>query len=466
MSADISSVPASILKRKSNISRSIDSTSRHTLETNVHLNSTSTTSIVKRKTPSTQALVTVPTMPEKRFAYKCKVYAHDDRIADVGESNYEWDKWAREHPDDLDTIEDIPTSVGFRGYTKTQKMRSGGRRAKFFKDTVDYEGNPKGKFGKAQSNKARSQSQRIKVGNNLKDYDNEPIDSDYVEITLSKFKKAPLRNAKDLGLAKKSKSQEPVDIVAISANKRKVKSELLKPSKKSHNDINDRWLIDEAFDQLHDTGEAIVKATGKAAKEGVMATGKAGEAAGKAVKQGLREFNEISEIVGQNPMLIRMGQAHEATLAGMASKRRHALGSIAATGNNSLSAGSLVTQIGYVSHTNTQAVASYPTQNQVIPKVLHRKGGDQVRYFLPTGQEVSAAVARKLLHGSVSVPTQANGASTTIEHTYSRDNTNQIVKKIAKTASGLVRRNKIGSVNITHIASPSGLARKTHSEVV
>ena len=156
----------------------------------------------------------------------------------------------------------------------------------------------------------------------------------------------------------------------------------------------------------------------------------------KATKQGIREINEISELAIQNPLLIRMGQVHEATLRGMASQRRHALGSIAATGKKSMSAGSLVAQKGFVAQTNTQAVAPYPTQNQVIPKVIHRKGGDQVRYFLPTGQEVSAAVARKLLHGGVSVPTQANGASTTIEHTYSRDNTTKLLKKSLKLPQG------------------------------
>jgi len=201
--ADIPIVPASILKKKSNISRTIDSTSRHTMETSVNPDGNATRSIVKRKTPSTKALVPVPVHPERRFAYVGKVYANEDRFADTGERNYHWEKWAREHPDDLDTLEDIPTSVGFRGYTKTQKMRSGGRRAKFFKDTVDYEGNPKGKVGKAQSNKARSQSQRIKVGNNLKDFDNEPIDADYVEIPPSKFRKAPSRDARELNSGKR-----------------------------------------------------------------------------------------------------------------------------------------------------------------------------------------------------------------------------------------------------------------------
>lgn len=288
-----------------------------------------------------------------------------------------------------------------------------------------------------------------------------------VRESSKKFRKAPSRDARELGLAKKGKSVEPAGIKVISKRKETIKSELLnfnpaKPSKKARKYIDDNWLIDKAFDKLVDAGKTAGKIAGKTA-------GKAVKEGFKATKAGVRGFNEISDEIVKNPMLVRMGQVYEATLHGMALQHRHALGSITAVGANRryVTTGSLVKQHGHVAHTNTQAVAPYPTQNQVIPKVIHRKGGDQVRYFLPTGQEVSAAVARKLLHGSVSVPTQANNASTTIEHTYSRDNTTQIVQKFAKNASGLVRRNKSdGSVNKTRIATPACLFHRHNSGVV
>jgi len=488
--ADIPPSASKLLRKKSSASRFVD-------------NGTAKTSITKRtKIPSTKALVPVPVHPERRFAYVGKVYANEDNIADVGELRAGWDTY---NPDDLDIMEDIPIGVGFRGRTKTQKMRSGGQRSKFYEDVVDYEGNPKGKVGNARSNKASKAKSRINVGNNLKDFNkpvkNEPIDADYVEIPPSRFRKAPSRDARNLGLAKKSKSTEPAGIAAISKQKRQMKSELFKPSTKAQN-VDTNYLIDKAFDELVHTGKGVVKAgkiagktAGKAVKEGLKAT-----------KAGLREFNEISEIVVQNPMLIRMGQAHEATLRGMASQRRHARGSIAAVGNNKryVTAGSLVTQKGFVTHDNATVAPQTTTSLRVITKIVRRGNRDEVLYFLENGRQVTRNQARLIQEG-ILPPALENKASTTTEQAYSGNNAGSIMGKSAKSASGLVTRknsglgttqttgrtlhkpkmaspsglitgakNGLGAtqmsnnpvLNIAKIASPSRLARRTHSGVV
>ena len=230
------------------------------------------------------------------------------------------------------------------------------------------------------------------------------LDAKYTEMAdeleppkRKEYRTVPPRDARSLKLTKNRK-EEPVGIKAISDQKRKIKSQLVKkepqfvndgfrieasavkPSKKSrNNNINDRWLIDAAADELYGAGRAVIKAgkatgkiVGKAVRDGLDAT-----------KQGIREFNEISEIVCENPMLKNIAAQHEAIMRGMKSQARHTKASIVATGNSkrSLSAGSLVKQHGFVTRTNTQAVAPYPTQNQVIPKVIQRKGGDQVQYF-------------------------------------------------------------------------------------
>ena len=99
-------------------------------------------------------------------------------------------------------------------------------------------------------------------------YLNEPIydttytevDDDYIESSR-KFHKAPPRDARDLGLPKRSKSKKPAAIAAISDKKRKTKSELLdfnptRPSKKVRK--NNDWLIDAAFDQIVGAGKTVV----------------------------------------------------------------------------------------------------------------------------------------------------------------------------------------------------------------
>ena len=75
-------------------------------------------------------------------------------------------------------------------------------------------------------------------------------------------------------------------------------SSAVKPAKKART-VNDRWLIDKAADELYRTVKVIGNATGKAAK-----------ATGKAVKAGLHEFNEFSELAVQNPWLIQIGKVH------------------------------------------------------------------------------------------------------------------------------------------------------------
>jgi hypothetical protein len=251
-----------------------------------------------------------------------------------------------------------------------------------------------------------------------------------------------------------SSHEEPTGIAAISEWKRNAKHQLAKkdsdkPSRKVRNRNNNRngddWLIDAAFDQVVGAGKAI----GKAAKATGKVAGKAAKTGFHATKTGIKAINEISDEVVKNPMLIRMGQTHEATLAGMASQRRHALNSIVATGANRkyLSAGSLVKQHGLGTTTTTSSVSPHTTTgaNRVITKIVRRGNKD----------------------------VQANTASTTVEQSYSRDNTGSIVGKSAKSASGLVTRqnNALGSnqtttnpvLNKPKVASPSGLVTRHNS---
>jgi hypothetical protein len=318
-------------------------------------------------------------------------------------------------------------------------------------------------------------------------------DASFSEITdeSAKFRKAPSKDARELGLAKKSKfphesssHEEPAGIAAISEWKRNAKQLLAKkePSKPSRkvrnrnirNDPN--WLIDEAFDKLVDTGKAVAK-VGKVAGK---TAGKAVKVGFHATKKGIQGFNEISDEIVKNPMLIRMGEVNEATLNGIASHRRHALNSIVATGANrkQVSAGSLVKQRGYVAHIYTSSVSPHTTTgiNRVITKIVRRGNKDVVLYFLENGKQVTRKQAELIREGIM--PVQANTASTTVEQSYSMDNKGSIVgksAKSAKSASGLVTRhnNGFGSNQTTNnpvlnkpkTASSSGLVTRNHSGV-
>jgi hypothetical protein len=246
-----------------------------------------------------------------------------------------------------------------------------------------------------------------------------------------------------MGLAQKSKSQEPSDVSSISETKTKAKQSLkTRPSKPVP-------TATDAFDYLVNTFR------GKPNE--VQPVPKVKHSLKSNIIRGIHDINQITEEISKNGNIQRIKAQQEADIAGLRSANRHFKGSIAACANSKkgITAGSLVTQRTIGTRTNTQAVIPYPTQNQVIPKIVHRKGGDQVRYFLPTGKEVSAAVARKLLNGTVPALPKAIEASTTAIQANPTYNTGTIAKKPV---------NRM--INKQKVATCSGLVRRTHSGVV
>jgi hypothetical protein len=270
------------------------------------------------------------------------------------------------------------------------------------------------------------------------------------------------------------KKQEPESMKAISAQKRNIKSKLVKVESvekspsfvsdgfrvessstvKSANKtktINDRWLIDAAADELYHTVRVAGKVGKKALKEGF-----------KGAKTGIKAINELSELAVQNPVLIQIGKVHTEDMKGMAVGARRARGSIIATGNNAnkryMSAGSLVTQRGFVNRTNTTTTGA--TQ-RVFPKIVHRKGGDIVKYFSAAGIEISAAQARRILNGAP-LPTVNNQAVAT----YQTDtDIRGVVNPVVPNPLGTQRRqgNPIGE--ITRATHASGLVRRAKTTV-
>jgi hypothetical protein len=297
-------------------------------------------------------------------------------------------------------------------------------------------------------------------------------DADYVEMVdeIHEMEHDP-RYVSDGSRVEKSSKKVPKKVSVIKRQaeppviqsvlqKRKTRSKLVKkeleypePSEKDRsNNNNDRWLIDAAFDQVYGAGKAVVKATRKA-----------GKIAGKAVKQGIREFNEISELACENPILKQIGRAHENDMRAMASQARHARNSIAATGNNSrkksMTAGSLITQRGLAYH---QPNATVPTNSglKVIPRIVFRKGNkDVVLYFLENGQQITRAKAQRIQNGIIQ-PNLTNNASTTNSKVYRTYNTTQLTKKPDKNASSLVTRSNNTTVNKPKNATPSKLVTR------
>src|SRR5664280_62553 len=201
------------------------------------------------------------------------------------------------------------------------------------------------------------------------------------------FGKPPARDARNLGLAKKIKS-EPASIAVISKSKEKTKQSLMKrPSK--------QVTAAEAFDYLVD------QFRGKPTNED-QTTPKKNHSLKSNIVRGIKDVNEVCEEIGKNPNLQRIKVQQEADLRHMASAGKRVRGSIIATGANQryLTAGSLVKQHNFVGKINTTTVAPYISQPKVIPKIIHRKGGDIVRYFTDNGLEISAPQARKILNDS------------------------------------------------------------------
>lgn len=212
--ADIPYVPASILKKKSRITHSIDTT-KHTIETNVDANGTATKSIVKRKIPSSKALVPVPILPENRFTHTGNVYQHEDNFADEGGRRYSdkmYDKYWRDHPEELAKMNRENYEAG-----AVAKYEFNHHPDEFQLDRETH------------SNLKNRKKQKMGTGTWFPD-GTHIQDAKYTEIVekavheSSQFRKAPAKDARNLGLAKRS--TEPAGIAAISENKRQLKNQL------------------------------------------------------------------------------------------------------------------------------------------------------------------------------------------------------------------------------------------------
>jgi len=231
-------------------------------------------------------------------------------------------------------------------------------------------------------------------------------------------------------------------------------SSAVKPAKKART-INDRWLIDAAADELYGAVRVAGKVGKTALKEGF-----------KGAKTGIKAINELSELAVQNPVLIQIGKQHTANMEGMAAGARRARGSILATGNTSrkryMSAGSLVTQRG-VNRTNIGAGTAVGTQ-RVFPKIVHRKGGDIVKYFSAAGIEISAAQARRIL-GNAPLPTvpAENNQTVATTATYPRPLDTGIHGVVNPLGTQRRQGNPIGE--ITRATTASGLVRRAKTTV-
>ena len=379
--SDIPYVPASILKKKSNVCRGIDK-SRHTLKTEVNQDGNAISSIVKRsQAPSVKALTIVPSQQKMSVTNVTSMPSQQKAgsIASVSQNQA------------LSTVS--KNAIGTA--TKSQKKTSNKKKNWFSDDMPVYDANytemvdelsPKYNISKA----SRKPSQPIRKAPKDANEDIVWITVDEERPSKRGFKTVPSRNARNLGLAKKSKSK-PSYIAAISKSKEKTKQSLMKRPEK-------QVSAAEAFDYVVDQFTVKNK---KSLTEGKTTPTKKHSLKSNIVR-GIKDVNEVCEEIGKNPNLQRIKVQQEADLRHMASAGKRVRWSIIATGANQryLTAGSLVKQHNFVGKINTTTVAPYISQPKVIPKIIHRKGGDIVRYFTDNGLEISAPQARKILNDS------------------------------------------------------------------
>ena len=399
---------SSILKRKSDISRSVDMT-RHTIEPATE---TTSMSIVKRqKVPSNQAVAVVS-------AQKM-----------VGTPIF--------HPAREEAVSDIAT------FNKNQDIVSGSQN----------------KSMSRRRSKNPFAAENI-INAQYKEMTDEIIDDmassrKYKVSSKPEFSKAPPRDARDLGLAQKSRVPEPTDFAVISEGKRRVKSEIVRARPKPAN-VDTNWLIDKAFDKLVDTAKVAGKVGKVVAKEGFHVT-----------KTGIRAVNEICEEVSKNPNILRIKAQQEADMKHMRSARRRARNSIAAGGNKrTRTAASLVTQHGVTKTNTTNAVASSTSASNpygIVARYEKVNGRIELHYYYNGYRITHEKISRVLTKGQIKQlkneamsiiigkPVQA---STTPVQTNQMPNkpafnggTHRTLNKPkAATRSGLVHRNKSGVV--------------------
>jgi hypothetical protein len=411
---------SSILQKKSNVARAVDM-SRHIIEPATE---TTAMSIVKKsKVPSSHAVAVVSSQKM------------------VSTSIF--------HPSREEAVSDIAT------FNKNQVIATGSQ------------------------NKSRSRKR------SKNPFDNENIrDASYVEMTDNiirekgasgkykvsykpEFATAPARDARDLGLAERSKSPEPRDFAVISEAKTKTKQSLVKRTIRPTKPVP---TAAETFDYLVDK----FKIKNKPGEVQTAPKVKKGHSLKSHIVRGIRDVNEIMEEVGKNPNLQRIKQQQEADIRHMRSMGKRARGSIAAVGNKqTLNAGSLVKQYGTTNNTANTANIDYSgsTSSQyggIVARYERGIGGrPEVHFYSSSGRRVThihvaqllpkqiinrlKREAKKAIHGQ---PVQTNTASTipvkTIQ-TVNKPPFNQGTRRTlnqTKTAtrSGLVRRNKSGVV--------------------
>ena len=225
-------------------------------------------------------------------------------------------------------------------------------------------------------------------------------------------------------------------------------SSAVKPAKKART-INDRWLIDAAADELYHTIRVAGKAAGKATKEGFKAT-----------RIGVKAINTITGDIIDNPAMKNIAKQHEITMHSIAQNAQRGRDSIIATENNSrkrnMTVGSLITT--HTSRTNTGTMATVPRQH-VFTHVVHRKGGDIIRYFDSLGLEISATQAKRLIKDEPLINVNAEQYN---------QNVRGVVNPVGTTQNnpfGTRRKqgNPIGE--ITRAATASGLIRRAKNPV-
>jgi len=310
--------------------------------------------VSQKARPSEKALVPVPTLHEPHFAYQGKLFDNENRIADEAENRYyanQWDEFLKQNPD---ASEDTPVGKDYRGRTVTQSLV--GDRKDYYKDIIDFDGTPRSriKVGSNQSVGWKRESRKKKGTWNMPKYKkmreediDEPIyDADFEDARNSpKFRKAN-KDAKDLGLPKRStpKREEPAAMRAISDRKRSVVSEIndidKQSTKKKPSLVKSRDLVDEAFDALSDVGKTIGKAGKTVAKAGVAGIG----AGFGALDQGATAFGNST--IGKN-----LKAQADADYKHMRSHGFRAAESIKGTANTGkkagMTAGSLITPKGH-----------------------------------------------------------------------------------------------------------------------
>lgn len=217
--------------------------------------------------------------------------------------------------------------------------------------------------------------------------------------------------------------------------------------------------VDDAKDVINAGKKAIpvVKTVAKAGFHGA--------------KTGIRAFNELSDEIVKNPMLIKMGENNEATLREMGAHAALARGSIRATGlgnKRNMTAGSLIKQHSFGTTNNTATFAGAGATNQYGITSRYEKGiggRAELHYYAGntriTHQQVARVLTTKQIHelkkvakynilGQQPVQYQAQAQAQKTQAPFAQQQTAPVLN-VTNTHSGLMKK---------RVESVSGLAKK------